>query len=160
MAFYQRILKTLASSTKSARFWFSTGIVSGFFGLNLLGSGYRIASVQGESMQPTLNPKNSKFQDYVLIRDFDDFEVLKESCGSIVFALRKGYHGKDRRLVKRLTAIESCNSDVSGIKCWLKSDSQKEGFYDSKIFGYIPGSDVKGKVVAIIFPLHRITIFD
>ena len=48
MAFYQRILKTLASSTKSARFWFSTGIVSGFFGLNLLGSGYRIASVQGK----------------------------------------------------------------------------------------------------------------
>ena len=133
-------------------------------------------------MQPTLNPKNSKFQDYVLIRDFDDFEVLKESCGSIIFALKKDYLGKDRRLVKRLTAIESCNSDVSGIKCWLKSDSQKEGYYDSKIFGYIPGSDVKGikvlihlsmlslskwilfyllgKVVAIIFPLHRITIFD
>ena len=86
------------------------------------------------------------------------------------------------RLVKRLTAIESCNSDVSGIKCWLESDAQKEGYYDSKIFGYIPGSDVKGirvlihlsmlslskwilfyllgKVVAIIFPLHRITIFD
>ena len=40
-------------------------------------------------MQPTLNPKNSKFQDYVLIRDFDNFEVLKESCGSIIFALRK-----------------------------------------------------------------------
>ena len=90
-------------------------------------------------MQPTLNPKNSKFQDYVLIRDFDDFEVLKESCGSIVFALRK-----DRRLIKRLTAIESCNSDVSGIKCWLNSDGPKEGYYDSKIFGYIPGSDVKG----------------
>jgi len=160
MAFYRRILQQLASSTNSPRFWLSTGIVSGLFASNLLFKGYRIASVQGESMQPTLNPKNSKFQDYVLIRDFDDFEVLKESCGSIVFALRKGYHGKDRRLVKRLTAIESCNSDVSGIKCWLKSDSQKEGFYDSKIFGYIPGSDVKGKVVAIIFPLHRITIFD
>jgi len=106
-------------------------------------------------MQPTLNPKNSKFQDYVLIRDFDDFEVLKQSCGSIVFALRK-----ERRLIKRLTAIESCNSDVTGIKCWLKSDASKEGYYDSKLFGYIPGSDVKGKVVAIIFPLHRITIFD
>ena len=95
-------------------------------------------------MQPTLNPKSSKFQDYVLIRDFDDFEVLKESCGSIIFALRKDYLGKDRRLVKRLTAIESCNSDVTGIKCWLESDAQKEGYYDSKIFGYIPGSDVKG----------------
>lgn len=155
MAFYQRILQKLASSTNSPRFWFSTGIVSGLFAWNLLGSGYRIASVQGESMQPTLNPKNSKFQDYVLIRDFDDFEILKESCGSIVFALRK-----DRRLIKRLTAIESCNSDVTGIKCWLESDAQKEGYYDSKIFGYIPGSDVKGKVVAIIFPFHRITIFD
>lgn len=160
MAFYQRILQRLASSTNSAHFWFSTGIVSGLFGLTFLRSGYRIASVQGESMQPTLNPENSKFQDYVLIRDFDDFEVLKESCGSIVFALRKDYHGKDRRVVKRLTAIESCNSDVTGIKCWLESDSQKEGYYDSKIFGYLPGSAVKGKVVAIIFPLHRITIFD
>ena len=95
-------------------------------------------------MQPTLNPKNSKFQDYVLIRDFDNFEVLKKSCGSIVFALRKDYHGKDRRVVKRLTAVESCNSDVTGIKCWLESDSEKEGYYDSKIFGYIPGSALKG----------------
>ena len=95
-------------------------------------------------MQPILNPKNSKFQDYVLIREFDDYEVLKQSCGSIVFALRK-----NRRLVKRLTAIESCNSDVTGMKCWLESDAPKEGYYDSKIFGHIPGSDVKGIRVLI-----------
>ena len=48
MAFYQRILQKLASSTNSAHFWFSTGIVSGLFGLNYLKSGYRIAAVQGK----------------------------------------------------------------------------------------------------------------
>ena len=33
-------------------------------------------------------------------------------------------------------------SDVSDIKCWLESDNP--GYYDSNIFGYIYGSNVKG----------------
>ena len=90
-------------------------------------------------MRPTLNPDNTSFQDRILIRDFTDSEDLKKSSGSIVFALKN-----DRRLVKRLAVVEDYESDISGIKCWLESDAQKDGYYDSKIFGYVNGSDVKG----------------
>ena len=92
-------------------------------------------------MRPTLNPDNTSFQDRILIRDFKDSEDLKKSSGSIVFALKN-----DRRLVKRLAVVEDYESDISGIRCWLESDAQKEGYYDSKIFGYVSGSDVKGNI--------------
>jgi len=154
MAFHRRLLQQLTTSNNSARLWFSIGIVSGLFAWKQ-SSGYRICTVHGESMRPTLNPDNTSFQDRILIRDFKDSEDLKKSSGSIVFALKN-----DRRLVKRLAVVEDYESDISGIRCWLESDAQKEGYYDSKIFGYVSGSDVKGKVVAIIFPLHRVRMFD
>ena len=88
-------------------------------------------------MQPTLNPKYSKFRDWVLIEKFKHSENIIKSSGSIVFAIKN-----DRRLVKRLAFIEYCDSDVSDIKCWLESDNP--GYYDSNIFGYISGSNVKG----------------
>ena len=103
---------------------------------------FSTASFSGESMRPTLNPDNTSFQDRILIRDFTDSEDLKKSSGSIVFALKN-----DRRLVKRLAVVEDYESDISGIKCWLESDAQKDGYYDSKIFGYVNGSDVKGNRV-------------
>ena len=89
-------------------------------------------------MQPTLNPKYSKFRDWVVIEKFKNSENIVKSSGSIVFAIKN-----DRRLVKRLAFTDDHDSDVSDIKCWLESDNPGY-YYDSNIFGYISGSNVKG----------------
>jgi len=153
MGYHHNFLHQLSSLSKRKNFWFSLGLVSGLFAWNPL-DGYKICLVEGESMQPTLNPKYSKFRDWVVIEKFKNSENIVKSSGSIVFAIKN-----DRRLVKRLAFTDDHDSDVSDIKCWLESDNPGY-YYDSNIFGYISGSNVKGKVVAIIFPFHRFKIFD
>lgn len=149
---------------------FGSWIIAGTSSFLLLkGGGYTIHCVEGPSMRPNLNPIDSYFKDYVLVKRTDTLNKSNIAINSIICV----QHPKQKNgyLIKRLIANENDtvvitpnNSSDSQTStkiipkghCWIQSDAGP-GFLDSSSYlGPISYDTVVGKAVYIIWPLIRI----
>ena len=130
----------------------------------------RISSVEGASMQPSLNPdwqKEKQKQDYVLVQRISQPDP-DQLLGRVV-VLR---NPKDLRdlLTKRVTAKPQDQvwrrptfkvdhppilTEIPKDHVWVSSDAG-QGFRDSDHFGPVSKDHVLGRVVLIVWPPHRI----
>ena len=116
---------------------------------------FSFSSLKGNSMFPTL--KNDQ---KVLILKLGNLFVRK---GNIVVA-ESPNKNKELLLAKRLTAIEGDEVffhdkrlKIPKGQVWIEGDN-KDVSYDSRIFGPIFKSKLKGKIVAIIYPLDEVKL--
>ena len=130
-------------------------------------SGYSLHRVEGPSMQPTLNPNNSYFDDYIIVK-----KINEPQNSNLVNSIISLHHPKQKNsyLIKRLIANENEIVDLSKINssnqetytkcipkghCWVVSDAGP-GYRDSTLFGPISYDKIVGKAVCIIWPPGRI----
>lgn len=119
--------------------------------------------VEGESMQPTLNPKYASKSwlknDIVIVRKINSKKDLSILKGKIVCAAIS----PDRRIIKRLTATSgdivqpaqhSSTLQLPQDTCWLQSDGG-HGYLDSNILGPIPNSSIYAEVLFVTWPPTR-----
>ncbi|MBN2247429.1 MAG: signal peptidase I [Coriobacteriia bacterium] len=141
---------------------------------------YTTVRISGPSMEPALYD-----EDRVLItRGYDVAEH-----DDIVSAVVPDEHGQPVRVIKRVVALAGdtveihgdrayvngervpggANGDASG--AWIPAFEVPAGHvfvlgdnrslsYDSREVGPVPVADIRGKVVAVILPLHRFSIID
>ena len=144
-------------------YFFTGGLC--YWGLN----SFTIHRVDGPSMRPTLNPDESKFRDWILVRQLIYPQQELIPLGKIICIK----HPKKERgyLIKRLVANHDAEEDIEkdpSIKiktnsktipkgyCWIESDSG-QGFLDSTSYlGPISYKDVIGPVLCILWPPNRI----
>ncbi|OBZ76911.1 WD repeat domain phosphoinositide-interacting protein 3 [Grifola frondosa] len=162
--------------TLSALVWLPTGIIfTEYF--------YNVKAVRGRSMQPTLNPDTSRWQDIVI---FDRFSIIwrRYNRGDVV-ALRSPVDSK--LIVKRIIALEGdtvCASrhyrhtlmqksifqkgmpgwkarsrllhSYSGSNASLIAGDEPFRTEDSNRFGPVPLALIESKLAFIVFPWERI----
>ncbi|KAF9247185.1 peptidase S24/S26A/S26B/S26C [Melanogaster broomeanus] len=125
---------------------------------------YTIKTVRGRSMQPTLNPDTSGWDDIVV---FDRFTVVsgKPLEKGDVVALRDPMHG-GKMIVKRIIAVSGDSVKtlppypdsevlVPEGHIWVEGDEPFRTL-DSNKFGPVPLALVDAKLSYIIWPLDRI----
>ena len=129
------------------KFWFIPPLI-------LLSSQFKIVSVKGRSMSPTLNPNTHKENDYILT--FATFNVEKND---ICVFIHPDY--PNIMVCKRVEAVGGDlvlnNGKVERVPdgmFWATSD---EPFHssDSKDFGPVPLGLIKGKALGIVWPFDR-----
>lgn len=109
--------------------------------------------VEGQSMQPTLNPDLSKSNDILLLRKVNGAADLGD--GDVIAFLNPRYDGPGTRhsrlLVKRVSQPETLLPENH---LWVLSDAGP-GYVDSTSFGPLPRSNVQSKALLIVWPLSR-----
>ncbi|KZT66011.1 LexA/Signal peptidase [Daedalea quercina L-15889] len=135
--------------------WLPTGIVfTQFF--------YTVKSVNGRSMQPTLNPDTSPWRDLVVFDRFSIRTLRKYERGDVV-ALSSPLDSK--LLVKRIVALggdavktlppyPDAEVHIPPGHVWVEGD---EPFHseDSNTFGPVPLALIDSKLVWIVWPKQR-----
>mmetsp|Transcript_9947 Transcript_9947/g.13800 ORF Transcript_9947/g.13800 Transcript_9947/m.13800 type:complete len:179 (-) Transcript_9947:213-749(-) len=121
----------------------------------------QITKIEGSSMQPTLNPNNSRMS--------DDYVVLAKCFyspkrGDVVVA--RSPTSPREKIVKRIIGLpgdiirERGGDDGFGVTrvpkghCWLEGDN-KSSSYDSNGFGPTPLAILEGKVLCVCWPPTR-----
>ncbi|EKM59380.1 uncharacterized protein PHACADRAFT_86447 [Phanerochaete carnosa HHB-10118-sp] len=139
----------------SAMVWLPTGIAfNEYF--------YSLKYVAGRSMQPTLNPDDSSWQDIVLFDHFTVNWLQKYERGDIV-ALKSPHEGK--LIVKRIVALPGdtiktlppypdAEVHIPEGHAWVEGDEPFRS-EDSNYFGPIPLGLVQSKLSVIVWPLNR-----
>ena len=122
------------------------------------------AKVEGDSMQPVLNPRESKVCDFVLLNRWavkSGYKHLHRGDIVVLVSPRDPNHV----LIKRIIAIEgdtvrgrtssgySLTCIPSG-HCWIEGENQERSM-DSNIFGPVPLGLVFAKATHIIWPHNR-----
>ncbi|KAG5680856.1 hypothetical protein PVAND_010337 [Polypedilum vanderplanki] len=134
------------------------GLAAGVTYIDLIGY---VARVEGQSMQPTLNPINLE-SDYVFLNKFKakDFKV---SRGEIVCLISP--KDAQQRIIKRVIAREGDVVHTIGYKekyvkvpaghFWIEGDNVNNSL-DSNTFGPVPLGLLTAKATHIVWPLSRI----
>eukprot|EP00941_MAST-03F_sp_MAST-3F-sp1_P001278 g1278.t1 len=129
----------------------------------------RPARVTGPSMTPTLNVKNSWFNDIVWCHMWRTTPFQRGDIVLLDHPFGKSSSGKSTVVVKRLVALE--NDFVTPRRgptagrtirlkeghCWVEGDNAMESV-DSREYGSIPLALVKGRVTRVLWPPSRFRI--
>ena len=141
------------------------GGITSYVSLKL--SCYTLHRVEGPSMQPTLNPTYSYFQDIVIVKTITQTKDVDLIPISAILCLK---HPKQEKayLIKRLIAKQNekvpQRGQLSKTKsmrvptehCWVESDAGP-GYLDSSSYlGPISYKKVVGQAILVIWPPHRI----
>ena len=127
-----------------------------------------IGVISGPSMAPTFNPENSIKNDLVLILrnpatlNRKDIAFIKHPNNPSTLLVKriKGLQGDiitPRRLTRH-ASISQENITVPEGFAWVEGDEPYVGV-DSNQLGSVPLGLVVGKVVCILYPFNRFTIF-
>ena len=110
-------------------------------------------TITGRSMSPTLNPLHQKTSDIVLLNKFSSIKP-----NDIVVLIHPNY--PDKLIVKRVTRMNGHYNGGDGeiASVFVESDEPFHGM-DSRKFGAVPQGLILGKVICILYPFHRFTIF-
>ncbi|KAN0085787.1 Peptidase S24/S26A/S26B/S26C [Tylopilus felleus] len=133
-------------------------------GLAFTHYGYTIKTVRGRSMQPTLNPDTSAFDDIVLFDRLGVHSGRPIGKGDIV-SLRDPVNSR-KMIVKRVVAVAhdvvqtlppypDTEVLVPEGHIWVEGDEPFRTL-DSNTFGPVPLGLVDAKLSYIIWPLHRV----
>ena len=131
--------------------------------------GYSIHCVEGPSMRPTFNPKDSIFNDYILLKKVDALNKPDLEINSIVSIKHPKHIGGN--LIKRLIANENeivvlapgpttnnkiIEKSIPNGHCWVQSDAGP-GYLDSTSYlGPISYDKIVGKALYVIWPPVRV----
>lgn len=122
-----------------------------------------VAVVKGRSMQPTLNPEDSRFRDRVILDKASVQLFHRYKRGQVV--VLSSPEEKDTYLIKRLIGIEGdWVLDRKGQyvhlprgMCWIEGDAPAHQSQDSDtVYGPVPLALIQARVVGVVWPPHRI----
>lgn len=129
-------------------------------GITFFDSVCYVARVEGISMQPVLNPENSKV-DYVLLNRWSvrTYELSRGDVISLVCP-----KDPDQKLIKRIVGLEGDIIKTIGYRkpfvrvpqghCWVEGDHVGHSL-DSNIFGPVALGLITAKASYIVWPPHR-----
>lgn len=125
---------------------------------------YTLKVIRGRSMQPTLNPDTSRWNDIVILDRFSVGTGEPLERGDVV-SLRDPTNSS-KTIVKRVVAVASdtirtlppypvIETIVPEGHIWVEGDEPFRSL-DSNTFGPVPLALVDAKIYRIIWPIHRI----
>lgn len=122
-----------------------------------------VIRIDGLSMQPTLNPADSPWSDWVLVQKFSIKLLRQYSRGDVVILLSPDE--PNERLVKRVIALEGDmlkledTSETIRIpqgRCWIEGDNQQNSGDSRTSYGPVHLGLLEGRVSHVIWPPWRI----
>ncbi|KAH7887855.1 peptidase S24/S26A/S26B/S26C [Phlebopus sp. FC_14] len=132
-------------------------------GIAFIQFGFTVKTVKGRSMQPTLNPDTSAWNDIVVLDRFSVFAGRPIKKGDVV-TLRDPTDNK-KVIIKRVIAVQEDTVKtlppypepekvIPEGHVWVEGDEPFRTL-DSNSFGPVPLALVDAKLSFIIWPLHR-----
>jgi len=119
------------------------------------------AKVEGDSMQPVLNPKESNYSDFVLLNRWS--LRRKSFCRGDIVVLSSP-RDPSQVLIKRIIALEGDTVKmrispgsfqiIPEGHCWVEGD-HRERSLDSNVFGPVPLGLIFAKATHVIWPHNR-----
>lgn len=117
--------------------------------------------IDGRSMQPVFNPDPERGRAVALV-DKLGLLLFRYERGAVY--LLRSPDTPHELLVKRLIGLEGDWISVPGISvphqinkgfCWIEGDNESESQDSRTSFGEVPVALLKGKVITVVWPLHR-----